>query len=136
MLHQGKRRDFMNKWFYTLAIVTFILFCLLWMTYNLPFVEAMDNGVSSLLYGTPFLALFHYLGSTAFVFISSQITDFVLSGLLQSFYLFLLVFPASHKVIIIYPIYSLDGCLAIVGLSFVFFGTKVENRPFLNELLT
>lgn len=82
----------MNKWFYILAIVAFILFCILWMTYQLPFVEAMDDRVSKLFYGNKFISLFHYLGNTKFVFTISAITIIVIWIFKNDYKLMLFVF--------------------------------------------
>ena len=63
----------MNKWQYVLAVCTFVVFCILWTTYETPFIQAFDREASNLLYGNKFISLFHYLGETKFIFAVSII---------------------------------------------------------------
>ena len=58
----------MNKFQYVIAICTFVVFYLLRLTYETPFIQAFDSGAFHLLYGNEFITLFHYLGETKFIF--------------------------------------------------------------------
>ena len=62
----------MNK-LYVLAVCTFVVFCILWTTYETPLIQSFDKGASNLLYGNKFISLFHYLGETKFIFAVSII---------------------------------------------------------------
>ncbi len=63
----------MNKLQYVLAVCTFVVFCILWTTYETPLIHAFDRGVSDLIYGNKFITMFHYLGETKFIFAVSII---------------------------------------------------------------
>jgi len=54
----------MNKLQYVLGICTFVVFCILWATYETPFIQAIDKATSNSLYGNKFITWFHYLGET------------------------------------------------------------------------
>lgn len=58
----------MNKLQYVLAVCTFVVFCILWTTYETPIIQAFDRGASDLFYGNKFITMFHYLGETKFIF--------------------------------------------------------------------
>ncbi|MDM5332005.1 phosphatase PAP2 family protein [Ureibacillus composti] len=58
----------MNKWIYISAICAFIIFCILWMTFDTPLIKAFDQGASDLLYGREYITVFHYIGETKFIF--------------------------------------------------------------------
>ncbi|TSI05078.1 phosphatase PAP2 family protein [Lysinibacillus sp. BW-2-10] len=58
----------MMKWYYGLAIFTFLGFCILWMTYETSFIEAFDKQLADVLYGNQFIAMFHHIGETKFIF--------------------------------------------------------------------
>ena len=58
----------MSKLQYILAVCTFVGFCILWITYETPFIQAFDTGAFHLLYGNKFITPFHYLGETKFIF--------------------------------------------------------------------
>lgn len=68
----------MNKLYYVLAVCTFVVFCILWATYDTPFVQAFDEGAFKLLYGNKFITLFHYLGETKFIFAVTIITCIII----------------------------------------------------------
>lgn len=58
----------MNKWHYYLAIITFVVFCIIWATYDKPFVQALDSSFFDLFYGNKLITMFHYLGETKLIF--------------------------------------------------------------------
>ncbi|MDI7741125.1 phosphatase PAP2 family protein [Lysinibacillus fusiformis] len=58
----------MNKFHYLLAIFTFLVFCILWMTYETPAIFAFDLSAANLLYGIDIITPFHYLGETKVIF--------------------------------------------------------------------
>ena len=58
----------MNKFQYVLAFCAFVVFYILRLTYETPFIQAFDSGAFHLLYGNEFITLFHYLGETKFIF--------------------------------------------------------------------
>jgi len=58
----------MNKLQYVLAVCSFVVFCILWTTYETPFIQAFDRGASDLLYGNKFITMFHHFGETKFIF--------------------------------------------------------------------
>ena len=58
----------MNKWHYISAVCAFIIFCILWMTYETPFIQAFDKGASDLFYEREYITVFHYIGETKFIF--------------------------------------------------------------------
>ncbi|HWJ76885.1 MAG TPA: phosphatase PAP2 family protein [Niallia sp.] len=58
----------MNKWYYISAVCTFIIFCILWITFDTPLIKAFDQGAFDLLYGLEFFIVFHYIGETVFIF--------------------------------------------------------------------
>ena len=62
----------MNK-LYVLAVCTFVVFCILRITYETPFIQAFDSGAFHLLYGYLFITLFHYVGEPSFIFVVSFI---------------------------------------------------------------
>ncbi|MER2000557.1 MAG: phosphatidylglycerophosphatase, partial [Lysinibacillus sp.] len=63
----------MNKLPYVLAVCSFIVFCILWITYETPFIQAFDKKASNLLYGNKFITPFHYLGETKLIFAAAII---------------------------------------------------------------
>ncbi|MCZ8539786.1 undecaprenyl-diphosphatase [Paenisporosarcina quisquiliarum] len=58
----------MNKSKYVIAVFTFVVFCIIWMTYETSFIQSFDRIASDLLYGNKFITMFHYLGETKFIF--------------------------------------------------------------------
>jgi undecaprenyl-diphosphatase len=58
----------MNKSKYVIAMCTFVVFCIIWMTYETSFIQSFDRIASDSLYGNKFITLFHYLGETKFIF--------------------------------------------------------------------
>lgn len=58
----------MNKSNYVIAVCTFVVFCIIWMTYDTSFIQSFDRIASDLLYGNKFITMFHYLGETKFIF--------------------------------------------------------------------
>ena len=58
----------MNKWHYTFALFTILLFIILWMTFQTSFIEAFDKQAFHLLLGNEFITMFHYLGGTKTIF--------------------------------------------------------------------
>lgn len=58
----------MNKLQYVLAVCAFVVFCVLWITYETPFIQAFDEVAFNTLYGNSFITIFHYLGETKFIF--------------------------------------------------------------------
>lgn len=49
------------------------MFCILWITFETAFIQAIDKGAFELLYGNKFITLFHHLGETNFIFAVSII---------------------------------------------------------------
>lgn len=82
----------MNKRHYVIAICTFILFCILWMTYETSFIQSIDTAASKLLYGTHWITMFHYLGETKFIFIVSFIVLVIIWIRKRDYKLMLFVF--------------------------------------------
>ena len=68
----------MNKLQYVLAVCTFVGFCILWTTYETPFIQAFDRRASDLLYGNKFITTFHYLGETKFIFAVTIIVGIIM----------------------------------------------------------
>ncbi|MER1987332.1 MAG: phosphatase PAP2 family protein [Solibacillus sp.] len=58
----------MNKLQYVLAVCSFVVFFILSMNYDTPFIQAFDRLASDSLYGNKFITMFHYLGETNFIF--------------------------------------------------------------------
>ncbi len=58
----------MNKSQYVLAVCSFVVFFILSVNYETPFIQAFDRVASDSLYGNKFITLFHYLGETKFIF--------------------------------------------------------------------
>ncbi|MCK1998438.1 phosphatase PAP2 family protein [Psychrobacillus psychrodurans] len=58
----------MNKSIYVIAVCTFVVFCIIWMTYETSFIQSFDRIASDSLYGNKFITMFHYLGETKFIF--------------------------------------------------------------------
>lgn len=58
----------MNKLQYVLAVCSFVVFFILSMIYETPFIQAFDRVASDSLYGNKFITMFHYLGETKFIF--------------------------------------------------------------------
>ena len=58
----------MLKLQYVFAVCTFVVFCILWMTYDTPFIQAFDKVAFDSLYGNKFITMFHYLGETKYIF--------------------------------------------------------------------
>lgn len=58
----------MNKFHYGFAPITFVVFCILWMTYETYPIKAFDQSVSDLLFGIDLITPFHYLGETKVIF--------------------------------------------------------------------
>lgn len=65
---QMQRKNKKNKIPNVLAVCTFIVFCILWATYETSFIRALDNKASDLLYGNNFITMFHNIGETKFIF--------------------------------------------------------------------
>lgn len=63
----------MKKVYFIIAIFTFIVFCILWMTFDTPFIQTFDMIASKLLFGIHWITMFHYLGETKFIFVVSLI---------------------------------------------------------------
>lgn len=63
----------MNKWHYISAVCAFIIFCILWMTYETPFIQVFDQVAFDLLFGLEVFIVFHYIGETWFIFTVSII---------------------------------------------------------------
>lgn len=82
----------MDKWRYIIAIITFIGFCILWLTYDTSVIEAFDKNASNLLYGLDFITLFHYLGETKVIFFISLILLIFIGARLKDLKLMLFVF--------------------------------------------
>ena len=58
----------MNKLQYVLAVCSFVVFVILSIIYETPFIQAFDRVASDSLYGNKFITMFHYLGETKFIF--------------------------------------------------------------------
>lgn len=58
----------MNKSKYVIAMCAFVVFCIIWITYDTSFIQSFDRIASDLLYGNKFITMFHYLGETKFIF--------------------------------------------------------------------
>lgn len=58
----------MNKLQYFLAFCSLIIFVILSLIYETPFIQAFDRVASDSLYGNKFITIFHYLGETKFIF--------------------------------------------------------------------
>lgn len=58
----------MNKLQYVLAFCSLIIFVILSLIYETPFIQAFDRIASDSLYGNKFITIFHYLGETKFIF--------------------------------------------------------------------
>lgn len=58
----------MRKFHIIMAIFTFVVFCILWMTYDTQVIKAFDQRASDLLFGIDFITPFHYLGETKVIF--------------------------------------------------------------------
>lgn len=58
----------MIKLQYVFAVCAFIVFCILWMTYETPFIQAFDKVAFDSLSGNKFITMFHYLGETKYIF--------------------------------------------------------------------
>ena len=82
----------MNKLQYVLAFCTFVVFCILWMTYETPFIQAFDKVTSDSLYGNKFITLFHYLGETKFIFAVTLIVLLIIWIREQNYKLMVFVF--------------------------------------------
>lgn len=82
----------MTKWHYILAVCTFAIFCILWMTYETSFIQAFDKGASDLLYGNEFITMFHYLGEKKFIFSVAAISSVVIWIRVRDYKLMLFVF--------------------------------------------
>lgn len=81
----------MSKWHYILAIFTFIIFCILWMTFETPFIQAFDESAANLLYGNKFIAIFHYIGETKFIFTIAVIVILIIWIRIRDYKLMLFV---------------------------------------------
>ena len=57
----------MLKLQYIFAVCTFVVFCILWMIYDTPFIQAFDKAAFDSLYGNKFITMFHYLGETKYI---------------------------------------------------------------------
>ena len=68
----------MNKLQYVLAFCTFGIFCILWTTYETPFIQTFDKGAFDLLDGNKFITMFHYLGETKFIFAVTIIVSIII----------------------------------------------------------
>ena len=68
----------MKKWAYPLAVVTLVLFIVLAINYEKPFLVELDTIVSSFLGGNELLTLFHYIGEPIFVVCIALIVMIVL----------------------------------------------------------
>ena len=82
----------MNKFHTVLAIFTFIVFCVLWITYETPAILAFDLRASNLLFGMDFITPFHYLGETKVIFGVSLIVLVIIWIRLRDYKLMFFVF--------------------------------------------
>lgn len=82
----------MNKFHYLLAILTFMVFCILWMTYETPAIVAFDLRVSKLLFGVDIITPFHYLGETKVIFGVSLLMILIIWVRLRDYKLMFFVF--------------------------------------------
>lgn len=58
----------MKKFHYAFAVFTFVVFCILWMTFETPAILSFDKKVADLMFGLDFITQFHYLGETKVIF--------------------------------------------------------------------
>ncbi|HWL12402.1 MAG TPA: phosphatase PAP2 family protein [Ureibacillus sp.] len=82
----------MNRFQSVFAIFTFVVFCILWMTYETPAIQAFDKFASDLLFGLDFITPFHYLGETKVIFGVSLIFMVIIWIRLRDYKLMFFVF--------------------------------------------
>lgn len=58
----------MRKFHYIFAVFTFVVFCILWMTFETPAILSFDKKAADLMYGIDFITWFHNLGETNVIF--------------------------------------------------------------------
>ncbi|QCR31228.1 phosphatase PAP2 family protein [Lysinibacillus sp. SGAir0095] len=82
----------MNKVHYIFALFTFVVFCILWMTYETDAIKAFDQRASDLLFGIDSITWFHYLGETKVIFGVSLIVLVMIWVRLRDYNLMFFVF--------------------------------------------
>ncbi|MFC7686498.1 phosphatase PAP2 family protein [Ureibacillus sp. GCM10028918] len=82
----------MKKFRYGFAIFAFVVFCILWITYETPAIKAFDQKVSDILFGFDLITPFHYLGETKVIFGVSLIVLAIIWVRLRDYQLMFFVF--------------------------------------------